>query len=122
MINSVGALQQTSSPRGAHSIVPRPLDNTVRACRRGLTPQCRPDGEGFIEGWIWRLLGPAGKMVGTVEPKARMEEMKAEGARATTLLTPTPPHLTGKDAWAQDSVSSLRLHSDVRALLMTSSS
>ena len=51
-----------------------------------------------------------------------MEEIKADGARTTTLLSPTPTHLTGKDAWAQDSVSSWRLHSDVRAFLMTSSS
>ena len=58
VINSVGELQQTSSPRGAHSIVPRPLDNTVRACRRVLTPQSRPHGVSLIKGWILRLPGP----------------------------------------------------------------
>jgi len=56
-----------------------------------------------------------------VEPDACMEEMK-EGARATTILAKIPPLLTGKDAWAQESVSSFRLYSVIRMLLMTSSS
>jgi len=67
------------------------------------------------------LLGSAGRTVCTVEPDACMEEMK-EGARATTILAKIPPLLTGKDAWAQESVSSFRLYSVVRMLLMTSSS
>ena len=53
--------------------------------------------------------------------EAWREERKAEGARSTVLLTPIPPHLTGREACAQESTSSLMLQIDVKAPFMMSS-
>src|SRR6267154_860086 len=53
--------------------------------------------------------------------KRRELERNAEGARSTVLLTPIPPHLTGREACSHESAVSLTLHIDSRASLMTSS-
>ena len=53
--------------------------------------------------------------------EACMDDKKADGVRSPTLLTPTPPDLTGSDALAQASASSLRLPREVSAFLITSS-
>jgi len=49
------------------------------------------------------------------------EERNADGARSTVLLTPMPPHLTGREACVQESELSLTLQIEARASLMTSS-
>jgi len=49
------------------------------------------------------------------------EERNADGARSTVLLTPIPPHLTGREACVQESELSLTLHIEARASLTTSS-
>src|SRR5271163_1229899 len=89
----------------------------------GITPpkadQGRRASSRAGSGTCWAQVG---SMVCTVGPVACRDERNADGARTATLLTPIPPHLTGNDAWTQDSVSSFRLHRDESATLMTSSS
>jgi hypothetical protein len=46
---------------------------------------------------------------------------KAEGEREMTLLTPTPPNLTGREAWAQALLSRRRLRINERMRRISSS-
>jgi hypothetical protein len=56
-----------------------------------------------------------------IEEEAPQDERNADGARSTVLLTPIPPHLTGRLACAHESELSLALQIEARASLMTSS-
>lgn len=56
-----------------------------------------------------------------IEEEASQDERNADGARSTVLLTPMPPHLTGRLACAQESELSLALQIEARASLTTSS-
>jgi len=55
-----------------------------------------------------------------MQEEACKEERNADGARSTVLLTPMPPHLTGREACAHASELNLALHIEARASLTTS--
>ena len=62
-----------------------------------------------------------GSRVCIIEAETSIDDKNADGARSSTLLTPIPPNLTGSDACAQASASSLRLPRLASVFLMTSS-